>query len=217
MDPSYLFRSPILSDAENNNLMAAAAAAEKARAMMMMGASRPPGPIGGGGPHPLFSNAALAALAASQQPPTTKSPSSSSSSLPQYNLNPALFSHWNAIHQAALASVATSNGLTLTSSGLSLPSQCSPESPKPSRSPGSSSGTPPGLSSLASASDLRLARPLFAGMPPLRFSPYVIPPKRSSPSPNNNNQRTPSPAVSEKMRVGSASPSRSASTSPLRP
>merc|ERR1719273_158989 len=42
MDPSFLFRSPMFSDAENNNLMAAAAAAEKARAMMMMGAVRPP-------------------------------------------------------------------------------------------------------------------------------------------------------------------------------
>ena len=50
MDPSFLFRSPLLSDAENNNLMAAAAQAEKTRALMMMGAVRPPtGPMM---PHP---------------------------------------------------------------------------------------------------------------------------------------------------------------------
>ena len=41
MDPSLLFRSPLLSDAENNNLMAAAAA-EKARAMMLMTAGMRP-------------------------------------------------------------------------------------------------------------------------------------------------------------------------------
>ena len=72
MDPSFLFRSPLLSDAENNNLMAAAMAAEKARAMMMMSGRPPPGlgpmptPMGHPGAGQLFPGAALAAaLAAS--------------------------------------------------------------------------------------------------------------------------------------------------------
>ena len=73
MDPSFLFRSPLLSDAENNNLMAAAMAAEKARAMMMMSGRPPPpalgpmpSPMGHPGAGQLFPGAALAAaLAAS--------------------------------------------------------------------------------------------------------------------------------------------------------
>ncbi|XP_059089570.1 T-box protein 12-like [Tigriopus californicus] len=70
MDPTFLLRSPLLSDAENNNFMAVAAA-EKARAMMMMGGGRPPHPS-----HQLgfFPGAALAAAAAASQgvlPPTS--------------------------------------------------------------------------------------------------------------------------------------------------
>eukprot|EP00094_Tigriopus_californicus_P006082 TCALIF_05858-PA protein Name:"Similar to TBX20 T-box transcription factor TBX20 (Gallus gallus)" AED:0.14 eAED:0.14 QI:197/0.71/0.5/1/0.57/0.62/8/0/483 len=63
MDPTFLLRSPLLSDAENNNFMAVAAA-EKARAMMMMGGGRPPHPS-----HQLgfFPGAALAAAAAASQ------------------------------------------------------------------------------------------------------------------------------------------------------
>ena len=244
MDPSFLFRSPLLSDAENNNLMAAAAAAEKARAMMMMGA-RPPGPPGGplGPPPPpplgLFPNAALAALAASTNnanlipsrgPPIT---TSAPSSLPQLystlgsnrenplGLSPALFSHWNALHQAAaLASATSNNGLQMTSA-----SSCSsPESPKPSSSPVTTSVLPtaamsPLLTSATSgglmaagvvvsggqppqhpSSDLRLARPLFwdklpVPPPAMRFAPYIVPPKRST-SPASSNISNPEESIS---------------------
>ena len=245
MDPSFLFRSPLLSDAENNNLMAAAAAAEKARAMMMMGA-RPPGPPGGplGPPPPpplgLFPNAALAALAASTNnanlipsrgPPIT---TSAPSSLPQLystlgsnrenplGLSPALFSHWNALHQAAALASATSNnnGLQMTSA-----SSCSsPESPKPSSSPVTTSVLPtaamsPLLTSATSgglmaagvvasagqppqppSSDLRLARPLFwdklpVPPPAMRFAPYIVPPKRST-SPASSNISNPEESIS---------------------
>ena len=244
MDPSFLFRSPLLSDAENNNLMAAAAAAEKARAMMMMGA-RPPGPPGGplGPPPPpplgLFPNAALAALAASTNnanlipsrgPPIT---TSAPSSLPQLystlgsnrenplGLSPALFSHWNALHQAAaLASATSNNGLQMTSA-----SSCSsPESPKPSSSPVTTTVLPtatmsPLLTSATSgglmaagvvasggqppqppSSDLRLARPLFwdklpVPPPAMRFAPYIVPPKRST-SPASSNISNPEESIS---------------------
>ena len=243
MDPSFLFRSPLLSDAENNNLMAAAAAAEKARAMMMMGA-RPPGPPGGplGPPPPplgLFPNAALAALAASTNnanlipsrgPPIT---TSAPSSLPQLystlgsnrenplGLSPALFSHWNALHQAAaLASATSNNGLQMTSA-----SSCSsPESPKPSSSPVTTSVLPtaamsPLLTSATSgglmaagvvasagqppqppSSDLRLARTLFwdklpVPPPAMRFAPYIVPPKRST-SPASSNISNPEESIS---------------------
>ena len=229
MDPSFLFRSPMFSDAENNNLMAAAAAAEKARAMMLMGA-RPPGPPGPLGPPPpplgLFPNAALAALAASS--PTSANPASrvpittsagSNPSLPQLytlgsnrenplGLSPALFniSHWNALHQAALASAATSNGLQMASSSSS------PESPKPSSSPITTSVLPmsPLLTSVTSSTGVA-SRPLFPGLPPtMRFTPYVVPPKRST-SPSISNPEERSSPVSEKMRPESTSPSRSSS------
>merc|ERR1719273_690382 len=119
----------------------------------MMGA-RPPGPPGPLGPAPpplgLFPNAALAALAASttaslqsRGPPIT----TSAPSLPQLytlgsnrenplGLSPALFSHWNALHQAAALASATSNGLQMASSCSS------PESPKPSSSPVTTSVLP---------------------------------------------------------------------------
>ena len=139
MDPSFLFRSPLLSDAENNNLMAAAAAAEKARALMMMGA-RPPGPIMP--PPPLFPSSV----------PTTipRTVTTSSASLPQLYKpeNLSLISHWSAIHQAALLASA----------------EAAKRASPPTSSPG--------------------VRPLFPGMPPMRFTPYIVPPKRSnSPSP----------------------------------
>lgn len=182
MDPSFLFRSPIFSDAENNNLMAQAAAqAEKARAIMMMNAAaavRPPGPLA----PPLFPNpSALAALVATSTNTTT------ASSLPQYlttlssntaggprptevapgaALNPALFSaHYAALHQAALQLDKTS--------------------------PVSSPSSPPGASGLT--------RPLFPVIPPMRFSPYVVPPlKRSSPSPPQDSRSSPIVSLSEK-------------------
>ena len=228
MDPSFLFRSPLLSDAENNNLMVAAAAAEKARAMMMMGA-RPPGPPGGplGPPPPplgLFPNAALAALAASSTTNSIINQASittsvaSNPSLPQLystlgsnrenplGLSPALFSHWNALHQAALAS-ATSNGLQITSN--------SNECPKPPSSPITTSVLSPMAASVTSSADLRLARPLFPGLPQMRFTPYVvphhhIPTKRGTTSPSSisNPDVERSSPVSEKMRPESTSPSR---------
>merc|ERR1712020_186007 len=163
-----------------------------------MGGARPPGPPGPLGPPPpplgLFPNAALAALAASS--PTSANPASrvpittsagSNPSLPQLytlgsnrenplGLSPALFniSHWNALHQAALASAATSNGLQMASSS-------SPESPKPSISPITTSVLPmsPLLTSVTSSTVA--TRPLFPGLPPtMRFTPYVVPPKRST-------------------------------------
>ena len=259
MDPSFLFRSPLLSDAENNNLMAAAAAAEKARAMMMMGA-RPPGPPGGplGPPPPpplgLFPNAALAALAASTNnanlipsrgPPIT---TSAPSSLPQLygtlgsnrenplGLSPALFSHWNALHQAAaLASATSNNGLQMTSA-----SSCSsPESPKPSSSPVTTSVLPTSGGLMAAgvaasvgqppqppSSDLRLARPLFwdklpVPPPAMRFAPYIVPPKRST-SPASSNISNPEESISRssplllsenRMRPDSTSPDGARSSS----
>ena len=175
MDPSFLFRSPLFSDAENNNLMAQAAAAEKARAIMMMNAAaavRPPGPL----PPPIFPNpSALAALAATSAATTT------ASSLPQLpptlntsvnstvnTLNPAIFSHYAALHQAALHLDKATPGST--------PTPSSPTS---------------------------LTRPLFPVIPPMRFSPYVVPPlKRSSPSPPQEHRRS-SPIVSLSDRAES--------------
>ena len=178
MDPSFLFRSPLFSDAENNNLMAQAAAAEKARAIMMMNAAaavRPPGPL----PPPLFPNpSALAALAATSANTTT------ASSLPQLppalntsvnstvnTLNPAIFSHYAALHQAALH-------LDKTTTPVSAPTPSSPTN---------------------------LTRPLFPVIPPMRFSPYVVPPmKRSSPSPPSTQEhRRSSPIVSLSDRAES--------------
>ena len=174
MDPSFLFRTgPLFSDAENNNLMAQAAA-EKARAIMMMNAAaavRPPGPL----PPPLFPTpSALAALAASSATTTT------ASSLPQLppvlstsntvnTLNPAILSHYAALHQAALQFDKTA----------SAPSPGSPTS---------------------------LTRPIFPVIPPMRFSPYVVPPmKRSSPSPPQSSPRRSSPNISLSEKAGSES------------
>jgi hypothetical protein len=191
MDPSFLFRSPF-SDAENNNLMAAAAiAAEKARAMMMMGgmpasgARGPPGPtIGGPHPHSMFLNAALAC---SQAPPTSSSTlpqlytlSSNNHENPvnQLSLNPAMFSHWNAVHHAILAASAASSLQTSTNGSTS----CANASPL--------TNLLQQTTATSTASDLRLVRPLFTGMPgpAMRFSPYVIPTgkSRSTPSPTRS-------------------------------
>ena len=182
MDPSFLFRSPLFSDAENNNLMAQAAAAEKARAIMMMNAAaagvqvRPPGPL----PPPLFPNpSALAALAASSANTTTASslpqlpPGLSTSVTTTVNtLNPAIFSHYAALHQAALRLDNTT--------------------------PVSSVGTP--------SSPTTLTRPLFPVIPPMRFSPYVVPPmKRSSPSPPQENRSSPIVSLSDRAESEASS------------
>lgn len=182
MDPSFLFRSPLFSDAENNNLMAQAAAqAEKARAIMMMNAAaaiRGPGP-GQLPPPPLFPTpSTLAALVATSSNTTTSLPQylssntiSSTAGMNSAALNPAILSHYAALHHAALQLDKTS--------------------------PVSSPSSPP----------TGLTRPLFPVIPPMRFSPYVVPPlKRSSPSPPNSlngtpqdNRSSPIVSLSEKL------------------
>lgn len=182
MDPSFLFRSPLFSDAENNNLMAQAAAqAEKARAIMMMNAAaaiRGPGP-GQLPPPPLFPTpSSLAALVATSSNTTTSLPQylssntiSSTAGMNSAALNPAILSHYAALHHAALQLDKTS--------------------------PVSSPSSPP----------TGLTRPLFPVIPPMRFSPYVVPPlKRSSPSPPNSlngtpqdNRSSPIVSLSEKL------------------
>ena len=203
MDPSFLFRSPLLSDAENNNLMAAAAQAEKTRALMMMGAVRPPtGPMMP--PPPNFPNYALAAI--SSGAPSVASTlaaalttTTASLSAPQLNTisqnrdNLNLISHWSAIHQAALAN--------------SLQQQMASEANKRSSPPtGAPPGAPPGAPHPfipTSTADLRLSRPLFPVMPSMRFSPYIIPTtKSSSPSPPEHSRSSPL----DRIRAESTSP-----------
>ena len=157
---------------------------------MMNAAAAIRGPAGTPGqlppPPPLFPTpSTLAALVATSSNTTTPS------SLPQYlssntisttagmtpnpALNPAILSHYAALHQAALQLDKTS--------------------------PVSSPSSPP----------TGLTRPLFPVIPPMRFSPYVVPPlKRSSPSPPNSLNGTPqdnrsSPIVSLSEKLASES------------
>ena len=217
MDPSFLFRSPLLSDAENNNLMAAAAAADKARAMMMFGGMRgpaPPGPPGlfQGQPSPgFFPGAALAAALAAASSSNSGGPSnisprmgssppspSQQSQLPQMygnsqNGQAALISQWNAVHQAAAAHQAAFAAAVSAAQGKG---NFLPTSSPPMTSPGSSTSPV-----------LRHPSSLPVGFQ--RFSPYVIPPhkQRSSPSPTAELMKRGSP-----LSHGSpspASPSRS--------
>ena len=201
MDPSYLFRSPLLSDAENNNLMAAAAAAEKTRALMMMGAIRPATGPPVMPPPPLFPNPALAALtsgaassvaasaaaAAALTTTTVVTPSPPHlNTISQNRDNLSLISHWSAIHQAALA-----NSIQMASEANK---RSSPPTPQPIITP-------------STTSDLRLARPLFPNiMPPMRFSPYIIPTaKRMSPSPPNSTEDSRGSPL-DRIRAESTSP-----------
>ena len=203
MDPSYLFRSPLLSDAENNNLMAAAAAAEKTRALMMMGAIRPPTGPPVMPPPPLFPNPALAALTSGAAASSVAASAAAAAALttttvvtpspPHLNTisqnrdNLSLISHWSAIHQAALA-----NSIQMASEANK---RSSPPTP-----------TPP-IITPSTTSDLRLARPLFPNiMPPMRFSPYIIPTaKRMSPSPPNSTEDSRSSPL-DRIRAESTSP-----------
>ena len=203
MDPSYLFRSPLLSDAENNNLMAAAAAAEKTRALMLMGGGLRP-PTGPPPPHilpppPLFPNpSALAALTSSTAASALTTQTSTSGG-PQLNstMSSNLISHWsNAIHQTALA-----NSIQMASAASAA--SAASEAVAAASKRGSSPPTP-------NTSDLRLARPLFPlGVPgsipnALRFSPYIIPTtvKRTTPSPPDHSRASPL----DRIRAESASP-----------
>ena len=197
MDPSFLFRSPLLSDAENNNLMAAAAA-EKARAMMLMSGARPPPPLG------FFPGAAIAAAAAAaaagQQgpnaPPAGAAPSPGGmvlppgvQSLPQLytlgnsrenpaplSLPPGFISQWQ-VAAAAAAGLQNQLGLLASSAG---PTPGTPTSPQ-TIAPGSSASPPAGA---PGAPPVRPIFPTISPSGPQRFSPYIIPPKRS-PSPGN--------------------------------
>ena len=209
MDPSYLFRSPLLSDAENNNLMAAAAAAEKTRALLLMGGGLRP-PTGPPPPHimpppPLFPNpSALAALTSSSVAICTAASALTTQTTtpggPQLNstMSSNLISHWsNAIHQAALA-----NSIQMASAASAA--SAASEAVAAASKRGSSPPTP-------NTSDLRLARPLFPlGVPgsipnALRFSPYIIPTvKRTTPSPPNSTDSRLSPL--DRIRSESASP-----------
>ena len=159
MDPSFLFRPPMFatsSDVENNNLMLAAA--EKARAVMMMarpGGAAPPPPPTAPGP------AELHAILAAQQSLYARS---ASSAIPPGL--PSQLSMWNAMQQAQLG---------LLSSALASASSSVSHTPTSSTSPSPSTTLPS-------------PRPIFPTISPLghqRFSPYVIPTKRS-PSPTSS-------------------------------
>ena len=163
MDPSFLFRSPLLSDAENNNLMAAAMAAEKARAMMMMSGRPPPSalgpmpsPMGHPGAGQLFPGAALAAALAA-----------SASGQPHHHGLPPL-SQPNQLPLPAPPSVTTAKNGNTSPPAMSLtPNKISPLEP-------ASSGPPQPPTSLPQLYTLNSSRenPLPLPLPPALFSQW---------------------------------------------
>ncbi|XP_040582060.1 T-box transcription factor TBX1 isoform X2 [Lepeophtheirus salmonis] len=165
LDPAFLLRSPLLSDAENNNLMVVAA--EKARAIMLMNGR------GGHPPHhlgffpPLTSGNSPSGVGPPSGPGYVPHPGllmgSPPTSLPQlYTLNAAsrenpsplsLFSQWSAVQAAGL----------LASSSSTITNTTSTPSSSPPTSSGSSSCVPSRPSPFSSS---------------LRFSPYILPPSK---------------------------------------
>ena len=167
MDPSYLFRSPLFSDAENNNLVAAAIAAEKARAMMMMTGRPPPppgfGPISSPMGHPgagqLFPGAALAAALAA---------SATGAPVPTHGLAPPPLSQPNQLSLPAPPSVTASKNGNASPPAIAIaPSKIPPVEP-------SSSGPLHPPTSLPQLYTLNSSRenPLPLPLPPALFSQW---------------------------------------------
>ena len=167
MDPSFLFRSPFISDAENNNLMAAAMAAEKARAMMMMSGRPPPpglGPMPSPMSHPgagqLFPGAALAAALAA---------SASGAPVPPPGLAPPPLSTPSQLSLPAPPSVVTSKNGTASPPAMAI----TPNKPPPVETNSSVPPTHP-PTSLPQLYTLNSSRenPLPLPLPPALFSQW---------------------------------------------
>ena len=168
MDPSFLFRSPLFSDAENNNLMAAAAAAEKARAMMMM-TGRPPhpalAPIGSPMGHPgagqLFPGAALAAALAA---------SSSGAPVPPLGLVPPPLSQANQLSLPAPPAISTSKNGNISPPGIGI-NQSSSKVPSMETNSSVPPHPPTSLPQLYTLNSSR-ENPLPLPLPPALFSQW---------------------------------------------
>ena len=162
MDPSFLFRSPLLSDAENNNLMAAAMAAEKARAMMMMSGRPPPGlgPMHSPMPHPgagqLFPGAALAAALAA---------SASGAPIPPPGLAPPPLSQPSQLSLPAPPIVATSKNGNVSPPSMAITAN------KPPSVETNSTVPPTSLPQLYTLNSSR-ENPLPLPLPPALFSQW---------------------------------------------
>lgn len=225
MDPSFLLRSPLLSDAENNNLMAAAAAAEKARAMMMFSGLRgpaPPGPPPGffpGQPGPgFFPGAALAAALAAASSSGSNGPApprmgSSPSNLPHIAASPPSPSqpglpqmYQNSAPSQALLSQWNAVHQAAAAHQAAFAAAVSAAQGKANFPSQSSPPLLPVTSSASSTSPVLRHAPIGFQ----RFSPYVIPPlKRGSPSPTPPSDMRRSSPLSSSSTTPPASPPRS--------
>jgi hypothetical protein len=217
MDPSFLFRSPLLSDVENNNLMAAAMA-DKARTMQMfmMAGGRPPGPPQGP-PFGMFPGAAISAAAAAaasaQQPgmppgmPGGPPPTTSPGSLPLPGMQsppttsavgmPQLYTLNSTRENPALLSLPPgllSQWQMAAAAGLQNHFAVAAAAQQAAAAAGIPPLTAPGTPPISTSPP---ARPK-AIFPPLnsspRYSPYPLLPKKGSMSPPSLSSPTAAPA-----------------------